>query len=218
MVNKFDVSVGQWYLFFAYPMASNHLIVNVTSKNSINSFEILILNLNLICLLRVSDELNGRMVLKQNSDELSNENVASNESLEQKIVLREADYASISNETSIFVHWFIDCNYVRRSKELNTIHIFSEPNKTHHIEALVEISFEPLVSTSTSKTVPTLKSRLISDWQTMHQHNLPYVCFNKSKIQPDAEKIYGYFAQNITVFGSNETIPICICMFCTSCS
>lgn len=153
------------------------------------------------------------MELKQNSDELSNENIASDEPLEQKIVLREADYASISNETSIFVHWFIDCNYVRRSKELNTIHVFSEPNKTHHIEALVEISFEPPVSTSTSKTVPTLKSRLISDWQTTHQHNLPYVCFNKSKIQPDAEKIYGYFAQNITVFGSNETIPICICMF-----
>lgn len=34
---KLEVSVGQWYVFFAYPLASAQLEVNVTSKFVINS-------------------------------------------------------------------------------------------------------------------------------------------------------------------------------------
>lgn len=29
-IYKIDVRVGQWYLFFAYPMATSSLIVNIT--------------------------------------------------------------------------------------------------------------------------------------------------------------------------------------------
>lgn len=148
-------------------------------------------------------ELNGNMQLKQNGARLLDENVARDQSVEQEVVLRDGDFTSIANASGIIVHWFVDCNYVRRSKELHSAYTFTEANRTHHIEALVEVALdtEPIV-----QTIPALKSRLISDWQTTHQPRLPFVCHNKSGVAPDDDKIYGHFAKNVTVFGRAETI------------
>lgn len=124
-------------------------------------------------------------------------NISTDIPLEQKLEIRSEDIDSIQNASSVVVHWFVDCHYVRQTKEFHTQHIFSEPNKTHHIEALVEASFDPVAA----KSVPTLKSRLISNWRSQHKAELPYVCHNKSQVVPDPSKVYGFFETNITVFG-----------------
>lgn len=130
------------------------------------------------------------------------ESVARDQSVEQEIVLRDADYASIANASSIIVHWFVDCNYVQRSKEFRSVYTFGQANRTHLIEALIEATLEP----ESAQSIPAIQSRLISDWQTTHQPSLPFVCHNKSLVAGDPDKIYGYFAKNVTVFGRAGTI------------
>lgn len=160
-----------------------------------------------------TDELNGQLQFKQNGARLLDENVARDQPVEQEIVLRDADYASIAN-ASVIVHWFVDCNYVQRSKEFRSAHTFGEANRTHFIEALIEVTLEP----EPAHTIPAIQSRLISDWQTMHQPKLPFVCHNKSGIVADSDKIYGYFAKNVTVFGIAETISCILSSLFLLCS
>lgn len=144
--------------------------------------------------------------MKQSGVLLLDDSVARNTPVEQEIVLRDGDYASIANATEIIVHWFVDCVYVQRSKELSSVYAFADANRTHQIEALLEITPE----TEPAKDIPALKSRLISDWQTTHQPRLPFVCSNKSAIAGDPQKIYGHFTKNVTVFGRAATIISCI--------
>lgn len=152
-------------------------------------------------------ELNGHMQLQQNGARLLDESVARDQAVGQEIVLRDADYASIANASAIVVHWFVDCNYVQRSRELHSAYTFAAANRTHHIEALVEVTLD---TERTAQEIPPLKSRLISDWQTTHQPRLPFVCGNRSGVAPDEDKIYGHFAKNVTVFGRADNISICI--------
>lgn len=142
--------------------------------------------------------LNGELKLLQRDKHMKPTNIATGTLLDQRLEIRPEDLASIKNATSTVVHWFIDCHFVRETKELNTQEIFTEPNKTHRIEALIEASFEPLPT----KSVPTLTSKLISNWRTQHKADLPFVCNNKSQVATNPNKIYGYFATNITVYGN----------------
>lgn len=137
------------------------------------------------------------MKLNQNGNQIKSSNISTEELLDIKLNIRPEDLKSIENATNTVVHWFVDCHYVRQTNEFKTQEIFTEPNKTHHIEALVEASFE----TAPTKSVPTITSKLITNWRTQHKTKLPYVCHNKSQIAPDAEKIYGFFETNITAFG-----------------
>ena len=142
--------------------------------------------------------LNGELKLLQREKHVKPTNIATNTLLDQRLEIRPEDLASIKNASSTVVHWFIDCEYVRETKELNTQEIFTDPNKTHHIEALIEASFEPLPA----KSVPTLTSKLISNWRTQHKADLPFVCNNKSQVATNPNKVYGYFATNISVYGN----------------
>lgn len=111
------------------------------------------------------------MLLRQNGVKVESTNISTEVPLEHMLDIRREDLDNISNATNIVVHWFVDCHYVRQTKEFKTQHIFTEPNKTHHIEALIEAYFEP----TTTKTAPSLKSKLISDWRLQHKPDLPYV-------------------------------------------
>lgn len=142
--------------------------------------------------------LNGELKLSQNEKSVKPTNISTETLLDQRLEIRREDLQTIQNATSIAVHWFVDCHYVRETKEFKTKEIFTEPNKNHRIEALIEASFDPLPT----KSVPTLTSKLISNWRTEHKSDLPYVCHNKSKVPADPNKIYGYFATNITVHGN----------------
>lgn len=140
------------------------------------------------------------MVLEQNGFDRKSRDVAIDEPMEQRLDLRKADLQSIENATSVIVHWMVDCNHIRQTKEMHTSQLFGETNRTHLIEALIEASFESL----TSKAIPTLKSKLITEWQTAHRNDLPFVCNNRSGIVPDSNKVYGYFHNNITTAGENN--------------
>lgn len=157
----------------------------------------LTLTLNRTKSMNISETLNGEMRLIQNNKRIQHGNITTETTIDQKLDIRPEDLRSIENATSTVVHWFIDCQYVRQTKELQTQHIFMEPNKTHEIEALVESTFE----SNPLKSVPTLKSKLISNWRQQHKSDLPYICHNQSHISPDPNKVYGYFRTNITVFG-----------------
>lgn len=149
------------------------------------------------CIQLISALLNGEMKLIQNEHQIKSSNISTQELLDIKLNIRPEDLKSIENATTIIVHWFVDCHYVRRTIEFKTQEIFTEPNKRHHIEALVEASFEP----APIKSVPTITSKLITNWRTQHKSDLPFVCHNKSQIPPNVDKIYGFFETNITVFG-----------------
>lgn len=134
----------------------------------------------------------------QNNKDVKASNVTTSVALDQKLHIRREDLESIENATNTVVHWFVDCQYVRQTKEFNAQHIFVEPNKTHLIEALIEATFEPL------KSIPTLKSKLISSWREQHKADLPFICNNQSNTVPDPNKVYGHFKTNVTVFGNEK--------------
>lgn len=140
------------------------------------------------------------MKLTQSGQDVRPHNVSTAAALEPRLQIRREDLDSIENATSTVTHWFIDCQHVRETKDMKLQHTFNEPNRTHHIEALIEASFEPIPT----KPVPTLKSKLVSNWRTKHKADLPYICRNQSKILPDPNKIYGYFETNVTVFGNTS--------------
>lgn len=132
-------------------------------------------------------------------------NISTVVAFEPRLDIRREDLDSLENATRTVTHWFIDCQHVRETNDMKMQHIFNEPNRTHHIEALIEASFEPVPT----KPVPTLKSKLISNWRTQHKADLPYICHNRSKSAPNPNKIYGYFETNITVFGKSlENVPL----------
>lgn len=137
------------------------------------------------------------MVLKQNGFDRKSHDIAIDEPLEQRLELRKSDLLSIQNATSIIVHWMVDCNHIRQTKEMHTSHLFGEKNRTHLIEALIEASFESLPT----KSIPTFQSKLITEWQTAHRNDLPFVCHNRSGIVPDSNKVYGYFHKKIITAG-----------------
>lgn len=139
------------------------------------------------------------MNLIQSGQVVRPHNVSTAVAIEPKLEIRREDLDSIENATSTVTHWFIDCQYVRETKDMKLQHTFTEPNRTHQIEALIEASFEPMPT----KPVPTLKSKLISNWRTQHKANLPYICQNRSKTTPDPHKAYGHFVTNVTVFGKS---------------
>lgn len=194
---KMDVSVGQWYIFFSYPLASHSMEINITGL----WFGLEELSNEILCLTNtfhsIPDALNGAIKLTQSGHVVRPHNVSTTVALEQQLEIRHEDLDSIKNATGTVTHWFIDCQHVRETKDMKLQHIFTEPNRTHHIEALIQASFEPIPT----KPVPTLKSKLISNWRTQQKANLPYICQNRSKITPDPTKIYGHFETNVTVFG-----------------
>lgn len=155
---------------------------------------------NSILLRCISATLNGQLKLTQSGTRVKSLNVPTAVPLEQELDIRREDLDSIKNATSTVVHWFVDCQYVRQTREFRTQHIFNEPNKTYHIEALIETSFEPIPA----KPLPTLKSKLISSWRSEYKVNLPYICHNQSKIQPNPNKVYGHFEMNVTAYGEKS--------------
>lgn len=146
------------------------------------------------------DTLNGEMGLTQSGQEIQPQNVSTGIALEPNLNIRRDDLVALENATSIVTHWFVDCQHVRDTKDMKFQHIFTEPNRTHRIEALVEAVFEPI----STKPAPTLKSKLVSNWRTQHKTDLPYICNNRSKIVPDPAKVYGHFEKNVTVFGKGS--------------
>ncbi|XP_031635135.1 uncharacterized protein LOC116348301 isoform X2 [Contarinia nasturtii] len=177
---KLEVTVSYWYLFFNYIMATAKLEVNVTSM------------------------LNGDLKLVQDGNQIKSMNISTETLLDQRLDIRHEDMHSLENATNIVVHWFVDCHYVRQTNEFKTQQIFTEPNRTHRIEALVEATFKPIPSI----TVPKLTSKLISNWRSQHKADLPYVCGNKSQTVPDGENIYGHFETNITVFDAISNLIV----------
>lgn len=145
--------------------------------------------------------LNGALELSQNEMRIISQNITTKTLLNQNIEIRREDLDSIENATNTIVHWFIDCHYIKQTNEFKNQQLFTDPNKIHHIEALIEASFES--NPIKTKTIPTIKSNLITTWRSQHAKiDLPYVCNNKSQIQPNPNKVYGYFEANVTVFGN----------------
>lgn len=192
-----DITVGSRYLFFDYPMASASLEINVTCMWPQFNYS----TQNLTKENLISALLNGEMNLSQNGNGIKAMIISTEDLLDINLNIRPEDLTSIENATSTIVHWFVDCHYVRKTKEFKTQEIFTEPNKTHHIEALVEASFDA----APTKNVPSITSKLITNWRTQHKADLPFVCHNKSQTAPHDDKIYGYFQRNITVFGTSSS-------------
>lgn len=141
--------------------------------------------------------LNGELKLSQDGNQIRSKNISTEILLDQELMIRPEDMNSLKNATSVVVHWFIDCHYVRQTTELKSQQIFTESNQTHHVEALIEASFDQ----TPPKTLPTITSKLITNWRSQHKADLPFICQNKSKILADPNKIYGHFETNITIHG-----------------
>jgi hypothetical protein len=111
----------------------------------------------------VTNHFNGRMQLSQNPKNIIRENgyVSSQAETIHSILISEKDKKLLDKAAYLRVYWFINCLYVGLKDELTFINWYRKENGKYQIEALLEISFEPLppvTSTTTMATTTTTHS------------------------------------------------------------
>ncbi|XP_012251514.2 uncharacterized protein LOC105683477 [Athalia rosae] len=100
--------------------------------------------------IEVTDFLNGNMTLHQPNRTVVNDCVSSKSDTKIQIDLRKGDYDYIAHKaTSISTFWFVDCKFFGQSPNFTFTYNFTEPDKTHVVEALIVASYEPPVTTTT---------------------------------------------------------------------
>ncbi|XP_015588603.1 uncharacterized protein LOC107264636 isoform X2 [Cephus cinctus] len=108
----------------------------------------------------VTSLLNGNMTIKQENATTKGNFVSSSLESTVAIDIRKGDLSFImTNATSISTFWFIDCQYYGHTENFIFNYNFTDPDRSHTIEALVVASFDPpttttsLPDTTTSTTV-----------------------------------------------------------------
>jgi hypothetical protein len=85
--------------------------------------------------------------------------VSSTVEVSHLVDLTEMDRAFLTQSaTSVLTYWFVDCIFYGQTPGYIFNFNYTQPGKTHHVEALVIASFEPpttTTSTSTTSTTPT---------------------------------------------------------------
>ena len=95
----------------------------------------------------------------QSSHLREDEFVSSTVEVSHRVDLTDADHAFLTQHaTRVLTYWFVDCIYYGQTPGYIFNFSYTQPGKTHHVEALVIASFEPpttTTSTSTTSTTPT---------------------------------------------------------------
>lgn len=101
--------------------------------------------------------LNGNMSVTQSGHLREDEFVSSTVEVSHHVNLAEMDHAFLTQSaTSVLTYWFVDCIYYGQTPGYVFNFNYTQPGKTHHVEALVVASFEPpITTTSTSTTTST---------------------------------------------------------------
>ncbi|XP_026276701.1 uncharacterized protein LOC113205333 isoform X2 [Frankliniella occidentalis] len=92
--------------------------------------------------------LNGRMDLIQDHSQKSNF-ISNATEVEHKIVLSEADDNLLKNATEVMAFWFVDCTFYGVSEDLTFNYTYGTVGYNHNVEALVVVSFDPIIPTTT---------------------------------------------------------------------
>lgn len=130
-----DIAVDEFYIFLYLQKARTQISFDVTNH------------------------FNGQMQLTQNPNNTIRENgyVSSWTPTLHSILISEKDNKLLSKAAYFRVYWFIDCIYVGLTDELNFTNWYQKENEKYQVEALLEISYEPLppvTSTTTTTEEP----------------------------------------------------------------
>ncbi|KAK3909386.1 Collagen alpha-1(XXVII) chain [Frankliniella fusca] len=101
--------------------------------------------------------LNGRMDLIQDDSQRSNF-ISNATEVEHKIVLSEADNVLLKNATEVQTFWFVDCTLYGVSNDLSFNYTYGTVGHDHDVEALVVVSFDPIIPSTTPAPTTTTSS------------------------------------------------------------
>ncbi|XP_046740910.1 uncharacterized protein LOC124408202 [Diprion similis] len=186
---------------------------------------------------KVTNLLNGNMTLTQANKSINSDYVSSSSPTELRINLRKADYDMVKAKgaTSITTSWRINCTFFGPFPNLTFNHHFSELNTTQVIEALVVVSYDPPVTTTTlapttvapltttsasntttsttpittTTTLPSSTSAVpkVESKMTVNSAALS-TCSNATIIPQDPNNTYGYFTKAVKVRAPISNITV----------
>ncbi|KPJ15647.1 hypothetical protein RR48_03778 [Papilio machaon] len=122
---------------------------------------------------RLTDSLNGNLVLNQDNLERPNNFVAVNKTVLHYIKLPDNEMEYLKNNAStIITYWFIDCIYIDQTTDLSLNYTYNDLMADHYIDALVVANNLPLppVTTTTTTTTTTTQLLLQQQQQQQQQH------------------------------------------------
>ncbi|XP_015515585.2 uncharacterized protein LOC107221185 [Neodiprion lecontei] len=186
---------------------------------------------------KVTELLNGNMTLTQSNEAINGDYISSNSTTDLRINFRKGDYDFVKAKgaSSIMTFWFIDCKSFGPSPNFTFNHHFSEVNTTQVIEALVIVSYDPPVTTTTSApttvaplTTTSVPNTTTSTTPSTTTTTLPstaslapkvesnatmyssafFTCSNATNIPQDPNKTYGYFAKTVKVRAPISNITV----------
>ncbi|GFG31677.1 hypothetical protein Cfor_04834 [Coptotermes formosanus] len=97
--------------------------------------------------------LNGNMSVTQSGHLREDEFVSSTAEVSHHVDLADMDLAFLAQDaTSVLTYWFVDCIYYGQTPGYAFNFNYTQPRKTHDVEALVVASFEPPVTTTSTST------------------------------------------------------------------
>lgn len=89
------------------------------------------------------------MELKQNNITRSEKYVSSKGTVSHVIDLKKTDADYVKSAPTILSYWFVDCVYYGFNQDLKFDFNYTDPDKTHVVEALIVADFTPLPPTTT---------------------------------------------------------------------
>lgn len=98
------------------------------------------------------------MELKQNNITRSEQYVSSKGTVRHLIDLKQTDANYIKSAPTVLSYWFVDCVYYGFNNYLQFDFNYTDPDKTHVVEALVVADFTPLPPTTTVPPSTTTKA------------------------------------------------------------
>lgn len=182
--------------------------------------------------------LNGDLKLTQGTKEQSGRYIASGEPVRNEVALRGPDFKFLNDTaTNITTMWFLDCEFVSSQPGYVFMNNYTNPEESHLISAIVIAGFEPPPTppppTTTTTTTTTVKPTTTSPATTTTTTTTvkptttstpkpgrrrrqiidkpvvsPFMCGNKTLIETNPNKTYGYFSKHVTIREPIQNITI----------
>lgn len=112
-------------------------------------------------LFNITETLNGNITNIQNNKTIENSLASTANTIKHIVKLKDTDLALLNaTATQVVTYWFVDCIYYGPSYNYTLSMNYTEPDKEHHVEALVIGGYEPITtpappSTTTAPNVTT---------------------------------------------------------------
>ncbi|KAG8223482.1 hypothetical protein J437_LFUL001976 [Ladona fulva] len=101
---------------------------------------------------KLTETLNGGLNVIQSGKTVAGPFISNAEGVKHEVVLSSPDFEYISRAPQVYSFWYVDCVYYGFSEGYDFTFNYPLEEKTHNVEVLMMVSFEPLPTPEPSTT------------------------------------------------------------------